>query len=80
MSPTKNQPLPFSLLEEVGTVETLSQALVLYERLGMQMSSKAKRTRVEYENDVADLVAFLTKSGITRVDQVTLTHLKGYLI
>lgn len=78
MSSTRNQPLPFSLLEEIGTVETLSQALVLYKRLGMQMSAKAKRTRVEYENDVADLVASLTKSGITRVDQVTLTHLKIY--
>lgn len=33
---------------------------------------------MEYENDVSDLVAFLTKSGITRVDQVTLTHLKVY--
>ncbi|GIV76294.1 MAG: tyrosine recombinase XerC [Litorilinea sp.] len=80
MSPTKNQPLPFLLLEEIGTVETLSQALILYKKLGMQMSSKAKSTRVEYENDVADLVAFLTKSRITRVDQVTLTHLKVYQV
>ena len=80
MSPTKNQPLPFSLLEEIGTVETLSQVLILYKRLGMQMSSKAKKTRVEYENDVTDLVSFLTKSGITRVDQVTLTHLKVYQV
>lgn len=80
MSPTKNQPLPFTLLEEIGTVETLSQALILYKRLGMQMSSKAKRTRVEYENDVADLVSFLAESGITRVDQVTLTHLKVYQV
>lgn len=80
MSPTKDQLLPFALLEEIGTVETLAQALVLYKRLGMQMSAKAKRTRVEYENDVADLVAFLTKSGITRVDQVTLTHLKVYQV
>lgn len=80
MSPTKNQPLPFLLLEETGTVETLSQALVLYKRLGMQLSSKAQRTRVEYENDVSDLVAFLAKSGITRVDQVALTHLKVYQV
>jgi site-specific recombinase XerD len=78
MSPTKNQPLPFFLLEEVGTVETLSQALILYKMPGMQMSSKAKRTRVEYENDVTDLVAFLAKSGITQVAQVKLTHLKIY--
>jgi len=35
----------------------------------------AARTRLEYKNDLSDLIEFLTKRGITRLDQVTLQHL-----
>jgi len=38
----------------------------------------AARTRLEYKNDLSDLIEFLTKRGITRLDQVTLQHLENY--
>ena len=67
------------LLGEVGAIETLKQALVLYETVGMRAASLARRTRKEYVNDLADLVAYLTRGGITRPEQVTLAHLRVYL-
>ena len=68
-----------NLLGEIGGIETLKQALVLYETVGMRAASLARRTRKEYVNDLADLVAYLTRGGITRPEQVTLAHLRVYL-
>lgn len=67
-----------SLLGEIGKVESLQQALILYKRLGMGMKTIAPRTRVEYEHDLADLIAFLAASGVTRLTQVGLAHLRIY--
>ena len=67
-----------ALFEEIGAIETLEQAFSLYKRLGLRLSAKAQRTRVEYENDLAGLLSFLAANGITKVTQVTLTHLKVY--
>ena len=68
-----------NLLSEIGSVENLEQALVLYETVGMRAASLAQRTRKEYVNDLADVVAYLAKGGITRPEQVTLAHLRVYL-
>ena len=77
MSSTQNQPLPFSLRENIGTVETLEQALNLYEVVGLPQMGY--RTRVEYENDLAALIDYLGQGGIKQPEQVTLTHLRIYL-
>ena len=67
-----------SLLGEIGSVESLEKALVLYKRLGMRAKSVSPRTRIEYENDLADLITFLAASGVTRLAQVGLAHLRFY--
>ena len=76
--PMKQSSMLGSLLGEIGNVESLQQALVLYKRLGMGMKSIAPRTRVEYEHDLTDLIAFLAASGVTRLAQVGLAHLRIY--
>ena len=63
---------------QVGTIETLAQALALYKMVGMN-GKMARRTRIEYANDLADLTSSLANSGITRPEQVTLAHLRVYL-
>jgi site-specific recombinase XerD len=67
-----------NLLSEIGNVESLQQALVLYKRLGMGEKSVSPRTRVEYENDLADLITFLATSGVNQPTQVGLAHLRIY--
>lgn len=68
-----------SLLADIGAIETLKQALTLYETVDMASSSMSLRTRTEYANDLGDLVAYLEKGGITQPVQVTLAHLRVYL-
>lgn len=75
----KKQRALSSLFMEMGSVETLEQALVLYKSVGMGSSQMAQRTRIEYENDIADLVSALAGSGITKPTQVTLAHLRIYV-
>ena len=65
-------------MAEIGGIETLKQALVLYETVGMRAASLAQRTRAEYTNDLTDLIAYLGRGGITRPEQVTLAHLRVY--
>lgn len=67
-----------SLLAEIGTVESLEQALILYKEFGMRAASKSRKTQAEYSKVIADLVAFLGGSGITRPAQVGLAHLRIY--
>jgi len=72
----KSDQLP-GLFAELGNVKTLTQALTLYKMVGL--SSLKQRSRIEYENDLADLVAYLERGGIKTPDKVTLTHLRIYL-
>jgi site-specific recombinase XerD len=74
----KEQDFGLGLLSEIGNVETLQQSLVLYKTLGMSGSSMAKRTRTEYENDLADLISYFAASKIINPSQVTLAHLRIY--
>lgn len=76
--PMKPSSMLGSLLSEIGQIESLQQALMLYKRLGMGAKSISPRTRVEYENDLNDLIAFLAASGVTHLAQVGLAHLRIY--
>ena len=59
--------------------ETLEEGLALYALLYMPSRNFAQKTRVDYHNDLADLLGFLGKLGQTRVDQVSLRELEAYL-
>ncbi len=71
--------LPFlEMMAEVGSVETLAQAVTLFERVGMPARNLSLRTRTEYSNDLADVVAYLERGGITKLAKVNLPHLTSY--
>lgn len=65
--------------QENGDVETLDQAVALFEVVGMPSRNLAARTRTEYGNDLRDLVRFLAGQGITKLADVALPHLEGYM-
>lgn len=77
MPSPNNQLVPRLPLAETGTITNLAQSLVLYRMIGI--AQMKQRTRVEYEHDLADLVAYLERGGIQEADKVTLAHLKIYL-
>lgn len=58
---------------------TLRQALDEYEKIYMASRNFAKRTRVEYLNDLEDLMKFLKQLGIKEVRDIRLPHLERYL-
>ena len=57
---------------------TLGQGLALFETVGMPARNLSVRTRREYKNDLADLVAFLAQRGVTKTDDVSLRDLESY--
>lgn len=58
---------------------SLTEALDLYQVEFLAARNLAPRTRVEYLNDLRDLVAFLATRGIAGVSDVERTHLEAYL-
>lgn len=67
-------------MREIGPVETLDQALALFEKVGMPARNLAARTREEYKNDLGDLIQFLEERGVEKIgDQLDLSHLETYL-
>jgi len=58
---------------------TLKQALDEYEKIFMASRNFAQRTRVEYLNDLDDLIKFLGQLGIKVVRGIRLPHLERYL-
>jgi site-specific recombinase XerD len=66
------------LLQEVGPVGTVRQAVVLFETVGMPARNLSSRTRTEYSNDLADLLSFLEARGTTMLAGVSLPHLEEY--
>ena len=58
---------------------TLRQALDEYEKIYMASRNFAQRTRVEYLNDLEDLMKFLEQLGIKEVRDIRLPHLERYL-
>jgi len=61
-----------------GTVTTVEQGLALFEIVGMPARNLSARTRKEYKNDLADLVAFLAQRGVKKADGVSLRDLESY--
>jgi site-specific recombinase XerD len=64
---------------KAGGIETLDQAVALFEGVGMPARNLAARTRTEYANDLRDLGSFLADRGIARVADVSLPHLEAYM-
>src|SRR3954451_1621965 len=70
--------LPMSTNEK--TVNTLPDALALYEASFLAARNFAHATRVKYRSDLTDLIRFLTEAlDVLRVDQVERRHLERYL-
>lgn len=59
-------------------ITTLEQGLHFFETVGMPASNLAERTRQEYQKDIADLIAFLAKQGVTELAKVGLADLMRY--
>lgn len=57
----------------------LKQALDEYVSVYMAYRNFADRTRVEYQNDIEDLVAYLERSGVKRVGELELGQFERYL-
>ncbi len=66
------------ILETVGDPPRLATALKAFETVEMPARNLAARTRVEYNNDLGDLLAFLESRAVRTTDQVELSHLKAY--
>jgi integrase/recombinase XerC len=58
---------------------TLRKVLEDYKTIYMAYRNFADRTRVEYLNDLEDLVEFLEKSGIYKVEKLELVQIEHYL-
>lgn len=58
---------------------TFGAALAHFETVYMPSRNLSPRTRVEYRNDVAQLIAFLTAQGLSGPAEVTLAHLQAFL-
>ncbi len=58
---------------------TIEEARDRYRQIYMASRNLAGRTRVEYLNDLDDLLRFLDNQNITRVSQVAFSHLEQYL-
>jgi len=58
---------------------SLRKALDDYKTVYMVYRNFAERTRVEYLNDLEDLVGYLEKSGTSKVGQLELARIERYL-
>lgn len=58
---------------------TLKEAVEEYKSVFLPARNFSSRTRVEYVNDVEDLVSFLERSGINRVREITVPGVERYL-
>jgi site-specific recombinase XerD len=58
---------------------TLKEAVEEYKNVLLPARNFSSRTRVEYINDVEDLVSFLERSGVSRVREISLPGVDRYL-
>ena len=72
-SPLANQVLHTSV------PQMLQEALKLYQMVYMPSRNFSAKTRVNYGDDLDDLIAFLEQNGKTRLDQVSVRDLQAYL-
>ena len=61
------------------TDRSLAEALKEYELIYMASRNWAQTTRVNYRNDIADLLTFLEKQGKRDPDRVDLQDLEAYM-
>jgi len=73
------QCLPFEGLVSEARLETLHEGLALYEHIYMPSRNFAAKTRLDYHNDLEDLIAFLEKGSLRRLNQLSLRDLEAYL-
>jgi site-specific recombinase XerD len=66
------------VMAEIGPIETLREALALFERVGMPARNLSSRTRAEYKNDLSDLISFLERQGIVPLARISLQHHTNY--
>ena len=59
-------------------METLRQALALFERVGMPARNLSDRSRTEYSDDLLDLIHCLEQQGIIQLSRVGIHHLNNY--
>jgi len=52
---------------------------VQYEKVYMASRNRAAKTRVDYANDITDLIKFLGERGYTKPSTVSLNDLEAYL-
>src|SRR5258707_366379 len=60
-------------------IESLDQAVEAFELIYMPSRNFSARSRIEYKNDLTQLVSFLKACGISRVKDVGLVHLQSFL-
>lgn len=58
---------------------SLTEALELYQNIRMPSRNLAERTRIEYTNDLEDLIGFLEETGVNHISQVTKPLVERYL-
>lgn len=61
-------------------VETVREAVALFETVGMPSRNLSARTRVEYSRDLTALVAFLEAHGVRRLGDVSLARLQAFQV
>jgi len=62
----------------MSSVETVQEAVALFETVGMPSRNLSARTRVEYSRDLEELVAFLETHGVRTLGEVSLARLQAY--
>src|SRR5262245_51679577 len=67
-----------SLWGDGEAVQTIRQALVFFQNVGMSVKSVAQRTREEYTYDVSELIEFLEARGVSELSKVRLRELQAY--
>ena len=66
-------------MKECWGETTLRKALDDYKTVYMPYRNFAYRTRVEYLNDLEDLVEFLDRSGLHKVENLEIPQIESYL-
>ena len=67
-----------TVIDDIGPVETIAQAIALFETVGMPARNLSALTRRSYANDLGHLHRFLESRGITELAGLNLKHLEAY--
>jgi len=63
----------------MGEDISLQKALIEYQQIYVASRNFAERTRIEYLNDIRDLIRFLRGLGVSKVQEIGLPQLERYL-